>query len=188
MTDWNRLEGPFLQPERVAKIFRRLGHILFAAVALRLIRLMANTAVRGWLLLLLVFPRDGNELWLDKRSNATHHFQVSLMWKVYSELADEISSWPGSVVDVAQTRKQESHSVARRNRDVAIRTDLWRGPLAREELLPVAIETRSVLGKLGHVGKSSVAFANFFPIGGGNFVARITRQLFFRDVSGVRKL
>jgi hypothetical protein len=71
---------------------------------------------------------------------------------------------------------------------VAIRTNAWRGSLAREELLPVAIETRRMFRKLGHIGKSSFAFANFFPVGSRKLVARIACQLFFGDVSSMGKL
>jgi len=68
---------------------------------------------------------------------------------------------------------------------MAIGADPRRGPLAREELLPVAIQTRCVLGKLGDVRKSSIAFAHFFPVRSGKLVARITGELLVRYVIDV---
>jgi len=89
------------------------------------------------------------------------------------------------VSDVAQTRKQETRGIARGYGDMAIGADARRGPLAREELLPVAIQTRCVLGKLCDVGESSIAFAHFFPVSSGKLVARITGELLVRYVSDV---
>ena len=71
---------------------------------------------------------------------------------------------------------------------MTIGADARRGSLTREELLPVAIDTRCMLRKLSDVGESSIAFAHLFPVRSGKFVARITGELLVRYVSDVRKL
>ena len=119
---------------------------------------------------------------------AADHLQVCFVWKMNGKLAGAVPSWFCGISHVAQTRKQESHGIAWRDCDVAIRTDLWRRSLACKELLPVAIETRRMLRKLGHICKSSFAFANFFPVGGRKLVARIAREFLVVDVSSVRKV
>jgi hypothetical protein len=45
-----------------------------------------------------------------------------------------------------------------------------------------------MLGKLCDVRKRGVALANVLPVGGGKFVAAITRRLFLVNVSTVGKL
>ena len=159
---------PFFQPECITQILRRLGYVLFARLTLRLIGLMTNPTVRGGFLLLLVFPRNRNKpcgpICSERRRIATDYLEVCFVWKMNCKLAGAIPSWTCSISHVAKTRKQESHGITRRYCDVAIRTNLWRRSLACEELLPVAIETRLMLRKLGHIRKSRVAFANFFPV------------------------
>ena len=151
---------------------------------------MTNPTVRGRFLLLPVFPRSINKRCspLRCRSIATDYLQVCFMWKMHCKLAGAIASRTCSTGYVAQTRKQESHGIARRYCDMTIRTDLWGRSLACEELLPVAIETRLVLRELSYIRKSRLAFTNFFPVSTGKLVARITSQLLPGDVSGMRKL
>src|SRR5688572_33095841 len=110
------------------------------------------------------------------------------MGKMHREFADGISSRPRRIGHVSETRKQKPYSIARRYRYVAIGTDSRSGPLAREELLPVAIKTRGMLGKLRDVRESGIAFADFLPVGSRKLVASITRHLLFCNVSGVRKV
>ena len=112
---------------------------------MRLIRLMTNRTV-GWWLLLLLTERVGtqcdvNKTWAVKRQVATDYFKMSLVRKVHRELTDGISSWLGSVSDVAETRKHESHSIPRRYGDVAIRADCGRRKFTRKKLLPMTIKT-----------------------------------------------
>ena len=187
MAVWNCLEGALLQPERLAQVFRRLGKVLFARLPLRLISLMTDWTVRRRLFLLLTLPRRRYERRLGKVPVATNDVEMSLVRKIYGELADCISSRPGRISHVSQARKQEPYSIARRYCDVAIRADLGRRPFAREELLPVAIKTCRMLGKLGDILESVVALSHLLPVGTGKFVAPSTRQLLFRDVSSMRK-
>jgi len=182
MAVWNRLEGPLLQPECVAQVLRRLSHVLVAGLALRLIGLMTNRTVRWGLFLLLASQRDRNKRWSNKRNIATDNFKMSFVWKMYCELTARIPLRLCGVSYVAQTRKQETRSVTGRYRNVAVRTDSWRRPLAREELLPVAIQTCGMFRKFGDICKSGVPFTNFLPICSRELVARITSKLFFGDV------
>jgi hypothetical protein len=149
---------------------------------------MTNPTVSRWLLLLLIAPGDPDKTRPDSRQVATDYFKVSLMWEMYGELTDGISTRFRSISDIPQTREKESHSVAWRNCNMAIRTDLWRRSFSREELFPVTIQARCMVGKLGNVRKSRIAFTNFLPIRGGKLVAGITCELLFCDVSGMRKL
>ena len=153
---------------------------------------MTNRTVRRRFLLLSVFPRNRNEpcgpIFFEGRRIVTDYLQMGFVWEMNCKLAGAVPSWFCSISHVAETRKQESHGIAWRYCDVAIRTNLWRRSLAREKLLPVAIETRRMLRKLGHIGKSSLAFANFFPVGSGKLVARIACQFLFGDVSSMRKV
>jgi hypothetical protein len=107
---------------------------------------------------------------------------------MHGKLAGAIASWTCSAGHVAQTRKEEAHSISRRYCDVAIRTNLWRRSLACEELLTMAIKTRCVLRELGYIGKSGVALTNFFPVSSRELVARVTCQLLLGDVSSMRKV
>jgi hypothetical protein len=113
---------------------------------------------------------------------------MSFMWKMYCELTAKISLGLYRVSQVAQTRKQETRSVTRRYRDVAVGADSWCRSLAREKLLPVAIQTCGMVRKFGDILKSSIPFTNFLPICRRKLVARITGKLFFVDVSGMRKV
>ena len=60
--------------------------------------------------------------------------------------------------------------------DVAIRADPGNRPLARKELLPMTIQARCVLRKVG----------NIFAV--SDLVTRIARKLFFTDVRRVGKV
>lgn len=188
MAVWDRLESALLQPESIAQLFRRLGHVFFARLALRLISLMTNTAVRRRLFLLLVFPRHRYKCRFEGSRVTTDDLEMGLVREMHCELTDEISSRSRGIGHVSQTRKQESHCIARGHCNVAIGADSRSGPFAREELLPVAIQTRSVLWKLGDVREGGVAFSNFLPVGCRKLVAPGARQLLFCDVSGVGKL
>lgn len=188
MTVWNCLEGALLQPECIAQVLRRLRHVLVVRVALRLICLMTNPAVGCRRLLFLAVPRNADEPRFSKRLVLAHYLEMSFVWKMNSKLADSIPPWPRCVSHVSETRKQESHCVARRNCDMAIRADCGCWSFAGKELWPVTIQTSRMGGKLSNVLESSIAFAHFLPVGGRKLVARITRQLLFCNVISMRKL
>ena len=151
---------------------------------------MTNPTVRGRFLLLLVFPRSINKRCgpLRRRSIATHYLEVCFMWKMHCKLAGSIPAWTRSIRHVAKTRKQESCGIARRYCDVAIRTDSWRRSLACEELLAVAVQAGCVFRKLRYIWKRGVAFTDFFPVGTGELVARITCEFLFSDVRRMREV
>lgn len=89
---------------------------------------------------------------------------------------------------LAKTRKYVARRVDGRPFDVAVRTDLRDGSFAGEELLAMTVQARSMFGKLRHVRKRSVAFANFLPVLCWNLVTCTTRELFVGDVSGMREI
>src|SRR5215468_5265733 len=63
-----RLERTFLQPEVVPDVFRRLCHVLFTRLSLRLICLMTDRTAR----------RDGRLLFLEgNRNKSRHRFQLT---------------------------------------------------------------------------------------------------------------
>ena len=189
MTVWNRLDRALLQPECIAQLLRRLGHVLFAGFTLRLIRLMTNGTVCWRLFRLLALVLNCNELRSGRSWAATtDYLQMSFMREIYGELAAEVSLRLCSVCDVAQTRKQETGSIARRYRDVAIGADSRGRPFTREELLPVAIQAGAMFRKFRDVLKSGLTFTNFLPVRRREFVAGIAGELFFGDVSRMRKV
>jgi hypothetical protein len=57
-----------------------------------------------------------------------------------------------------------------------------------QELLSMAVETRSVFGKLRDVRKRSLARAHILPIRSGKLMARIACRLFRINVSAMGKL
>lgn len=71
---------------------------------------------------------------------------------------------------------------------MAVRTNDRRRALAREELRAVAVEARIVFGKIRYIGKCVIAFANFFPVLRGEFVARAAVEFLLLNVSAVREL
>ena len=57
-----------------------------------------------------------------------------------------------------------------------------RRPFACEELSAMTLEAGRMFGKVSHIGKSIIAFANFFPIFGRKLMTRIARELLLLDV------
>ena len=192
VTGRDRLERALLQPECITQILGRFGYVFFARLALWLIRLMTDPTVCLRFLLLSLFPRNRNKpcspISLKARGIATDYLQMCFMWKMHGELAGTIASWTCSAGHVAQTRKEEAHSISRRYCDMAIRTNLWRRSLACEELLTMAIKTRCVLRELSYIGESGVALTNFFPVRSRKLMARVTCQLLLGNVSSMREV
>ena len=87
-----------------------------------------------------------------------------------------------------ETRKRASRSIEWSDFDVTVRTDPRRRSLTREELLSMTIQTRRMLGKLGHIRKGRVTFADLLPVFGGKLVTRVTREFLFSNVRGMRKV
>ena len=143
VSKWPRLEGPLLQPECVADVFRRPGNEFVVRLVLRMVRLMAIGTSRVGVF--IVREKDtklrdkANGLWCRKES-------------------------------FAETRERISRRIHRRPFHVTVVADRRDRSLAGKELLPVAIKARCMFGKLGHIGKCRVAFTNFFPVRRGNFV------------------
>jgi len=96
---------------------------------------------------------------------------VFAMREKHTELGNEAYRFCGREKWFAKTRKRISSRVLRRSFHMAVGTDAWRRSLASEELLPMAIKACCMFRKLVGIWK----------------VTRTTCQLFFRDVSGMRK-
>ena len=149
---------------------------------------MTNPAVGCRLFLLLAFPPGAYEPWFSKGRVTRNYLEMSFVWKMNGKLADCIPPWPRSVSHVSETRKQESHCVARRYSNVAIRADCGCWSFARKELWPVTIQTRRMCGKFSNILECSIALADFLPVCSWKLVARVARQLLFCDVRSMRKL
>lgn len=132
-----RLERPFLQPEPVADIFRRLRYKLIVRLVLRLVSLMTISAIG---------------------------VSVLLMRKRDAEIRNKVACFHGRQKTLAQTRKRKPRSVVRGGVDVTVQTDARSRTLTGKELLPVTVETRLVFRILGDVRKSIVRFPSIFPI------------------------
>ena len=78
--------------------------------------------------------------------------------------------------------------VAWRRLYMAVGTDLWNRSLAREELPAMTVQARGMFGKFSYIRKRSVALPNILPILSGKLVTRTTSELFFRNVSRMRKV
>jgi hypothetical protein len=108
---------------------------------------------------------------------------VFVVREEHAKLGNKINALRGREKCFTKTRKRVSRSVGRRCFHVTVGTDLWSRPLTREELLAVALQTRPVFRKLGHIGKCRIAFTNFLPVFGRKLVTRVTREFLFGDVS-----
>ena len=102
------------------------------------------------------------------------YVDVFVMRKAHAEFRNKLASLQFWIYQITQAGEKPTRSIARCNGDVAICTDSGSRPLAREELLPMTIETRRVLGKLRDIRKSRIAFTNFLPIRRWEFMAGIT--------------
>ena len=87
----------------------------------------------------------------------------------------EVHAKLGNNGGFTKTRKHVTRSVHWRRFHMTVQTDLRRRTFAREELLPVTVQTRRVFRKLRHIRKRRFAFAHFFPILSRKLVTRITR-------------
>ena len=65
------------------------------------------------------------------------------VWNLHLKFGNEIAL-------LVKTRKHMSSCVVWRYFDVAVGTDLWSWPFAREELLTMTTQARLVFGKLSH--------------------------------------
>ena len=86
---------------------------------------------------------------------------------------------------LAETRKRITRGIERRCFDMTVATDARYGSFTRKELLAVTTETRRMLGKLGDIGKRSVALAHFLPVLRRKLVTGIAREFFFTHVRRV---
>lgn len=70
---------------------------------------------------------------------------------------------------------------------MAISTDLGSWPFSSKNLDPMTVETSSVFRKIGDVGKSFIAFADFFPVFRGKLMTRVASEFLLIDMRLVRK-
>ena len=80
------------------------------------------------------------------------------------KLRDEVAPLCRCKKRFTKTRKWVSRSVSRRSFDVAVGTDAWNRPLAREELLAVTTQARLMFRILSHIRKRVITFAHLLPI------------------------
>ena len=160
VSQWSRLERSFLQPERITDILWRLSNELIIRFALRLISLMAIGAIC---------------------------IGMFVVRKKYAKLGDKVDAFSRGKKRFAKTRERVTRRVDWRRFHMTVGTDPWNRPLTREELLSMTIQAGCMFGKLGHVRKRGIAFADFLPVFGGKLVTGVTPDFLFVDVCGVRK-
>ena len=105
-----------------------------------------------------------------------------------AEFRNEHPALAQGIVNVAETGEQPAGGVFRTVVDVTVRANSRRGPFTGKELFTMTGQTGGMLGKITDVRKGGVAFAHFFPILRGNFVARTASQLLRDGMSLVREL
>ena len=89
---------------------------------------------------------------------------VLLVRENHLEIGTEVPAFWCRQERFTKTREWIPRRIVWRGFDMTVRTDPWRRPLTREELLPVTVEARLMLRKLSHVRKSVVTLARLFPI------------------------
>jgi hypothetical protein len=95
---------------------------------------------------------------------STFHIGVFVVLEEDPKLGNKLGSFHGSEKRLTKTRKRESRGVAWRCFHVTVRTDPRDRSFAREELSSMTVQASCVFGKLGDVGKRSVAFTNLLPV------------------------
>jgi len=188
-----RLKCALLQPERISEILRRLGYVFFIGSSLRLIGLMTDgTTLRFSSRVFPLLPADGDERcscipYLVRRIEA-NHIKVFIVREVGLEFGDELLPLGVRPTDIAQAWKYESRGITWRYVNVAVGTDYGSRSLAGKKLLPVAVEASRMLGKLRHIRKRGVTFANFLPVLCRKFVTGIARKFLLNHVSVMREM
>ena len=86
-----------------------------------------------------------------------------MFWHNHTEIGNKVRA-------LTERRKLVSRRLERSHFHMTVRTDPWRRPLARKELLPVTIQARRMFGKLGDIRKRFVAFTNLLPVFTGKLV------------------
>ena len=184
----NSFEGAFLQPKVIAQILRWFGDVFFAGVTLRLIGLMTDGTALRWSVFLFLERSVNQPSAIFAGQVETDYINVFVVRKSHAEFRNELSSFQFRIGNVAEAGKKPASGIARAYCDVTVRANGRRRPLARKELLPVAIQTRRVLGKIGDVGKGRVALAYFLPILCRNLVTGIASEFLSNGMGLMRKL
>jgi hypothetical protein len=86
-----------------------------------------------------------------------------VVWKTDFEIGKKFFSFCRRKERFAKTGKRKAGRISRTRFDMAIRTDPWRRPLAREELPSMAVDARLVIGKLNDIRKG-ILFADDVPV------------------------
>ena len=86
-----------------------------------------------------------------------------LAWENDAEVRDEAAALYRRKKRFTKTWERVSRRINRRSFHVAVRTNAWHRPLAREELLPVTTETRLMFRILSHI-RERITLAHVFPI------------------------
>jgi len=184
----NRFERSFFQPKVVAQILRRFGDVLFAGISLRLIGLVTDGTALRWSVFLFLERGVDQPTATLAGPVETDDINVFVVRKADAEFRNKLTSFEFSIANVAETGKKPASGIARAYRDVTVRTNGRRRPLARKELRAVAIQTRRMLGKIGDVWKGRVARPYFLPILCRNLVAGVASEFLSDGMSLMRKL
>ena len=110
-----RLECALLEPESIADILRRLGHVFFARTALRLISLVTNGTAFGRSIFWLFLQRHRHEPTARISSGLgrvkSHDVDVFVVREANTEFRNELPSLFQRIVNVAETGKQPAAGV-----------------------------------------------------------------------------
>ena len=187
MTVWDGLECAFLQPKIVAHTFRRLRHVFFTGITLRLISLVTDGTALWRFVLFLFLKRHRQEptagISSRPRRVKADDVDVLVMRETYTKFRNELPSLFQRIVNVAEAGKQPAARVTRTVCDMAVRANHGRGSLARKKLRAMAIQTGRVLGKIADIRERCIACAHFLPIFRRNCMAGATCQLLCDNVS-----
>ena len=86
------------------------------------------------------------------------------MRKGNAEFGYERSAFELWVVKVPETREKPARRIARRYRDMTIRADRRRRPLAGKKLYAMTTQARRVFGKIRDVREGRITFAHILPV------------------------
>ena len=124
MTVRDGFECAFLQPKLVAQIFRRLRHVFFTGIALRLIGFVAHGTALWWFVLFLFLERHRHEptagISSRLRRVKADDVDVLVMRETHTEFRNELPSLFQRIVNVAETGKQPAACVTRTVCDMAV--------------------------------------------------------------------
>ena len=142
VTSRRRLERALLQPESITDILRRLGHIFFARIALRLISLVTHGTALWRSVLFLFLKRHRHEpiaIFSQGRRVEPNHIDVLVVRETNAEFRNEGSSLDEGTGNVTETGKQPATGILRAVFDVTVCANHRRWSFTRKELFAMTI-------------------------------------------------